>query len=168
MYHCHAAGPPMGGRPHTLTQSRIHICDETKLQLDVSLGREQVRGFSNTIAIYLLRNTHKTTRGTNEQTHKPSDTHETQSRPPTHPVLTVHTPHRTGTRAHKRRTVQRHPPPSHAAIITFMLSSAFPNSPSFPLKRVNETIRAAPRTASAGVHNSACHPAPTKPLTVSG
>ena len=26
-------------------------------------------------------NTHKTTRGTNEQTHKPSDTHETQSRP---------------------------------------------------------------------------------------
>ena len=51
-------------------------------------------------------NTHKTTRGTNEQTHKPSDTHETQSRPLTHPVLTEN-PHPRKDRPHTNFSASR-------------------------------------------------------------
>ena len=65
--------------------------------------------------IQILEGETHTTTETNEQTHKPSDTHETQSRSPTPPVLTENPhprkhPARLSTHPHARRLIGRKGP----------------------------------------------------------
>ena len=91
-----------------------HSCP---LRLTVTCTLRRASGLQHETAPPNLRrwNTHNTTRVTNEQTHKPSDTHETQSRPPTHPVLTVNPhprkhPARSSSHPHARRLIGRKGP----------------------------------------------------------